>query len=161
MLSIMNASSRFLLAWRASTQKSLCLTHWFHIGISSGKLLFGFGILVEAVTTCDGEITWKCDLDWGSYWLTSQRCLPWIACQGNGGDEMVRGSLSGHQKVLGKCKRSKQQCFQWVLLACSWGLQESVSTGSSQEELQTSAEQSLLHHLPWFECEMSPTSSCV
>lgn len=35
---------------------------------------------------------------------------------------MVRGSLSGHQKVLGKCKRSKQQCFQWVLLVCSWGV---------------------------------------
>lgn len=118
----MNASSRFLLAWRASTQKSLCLAHWFHIGIYSGKLLFGFGVLVEAVTTCDGEITRKCDLDSGSYWLTSQRCLPWIACQGNGGDEMVRGSLSWHQRVLGKCKRSKQQCFQWVLLVCSWGV---------------------------------------
>lgn len=122
MLSIMNASSRFLLAWRASTQKSLCLTHWFHIGIYSGKLLFCFGVLVEAVMTYDGEITRKCDLDWRSYWLTSQRCLPWIACQGNGGDEMVRGSLSGHQRVLGKCKRSKQQCFQWVLLVCSWGV---------------------------------------
>lgn len=163
----MNASSRFLLAWRASTQKSLCLAHWFHIGIYSGKLLFGFGVLVEAVMTCDGEITRKCDLDWGSYWLTSQWCLPWIACQGNGGDEMVRGSLSGHQKVLGKCKRSKQQCFQWVLLVCSWGVwlhkdyRNLSVTGSSQEELQTSAEQSLLHHLPWFECEMSPTSSCV
>ena len=91
MLSIMNASSGFFRPegfYSEIVVFNTLISHWDLCG-----KLFGFGVLVEAVTACDGEITWTWDLDWVSCRLTSQRCLPWNVCQGNGGDEMARESL--------------------------------------------------------------------